>query len=209
MSIDRKKMLRTLKIIFRNLSIGVNMTLNGIYLLFLLILIIAGLGVQWINIALMILTGAFMLIYLLLRLSNKNTTRKIRYLKESYKVIKITAKIVTLITTIYTLFTAFNYVHPLLFILALLGITFLMIRLLVEIIFNLIKRKVESIKDEISYRIKKRRLRKVEMEDADVYPEPTVEVIPKKAARKKSEKKKLDDIVIPIEESVLSDVEDL
>ena len=209
MSIDRKKMLRTLKIIFRNLSIGVNMTLNGIYLLFLLILIIAGLGVQWINIALMILTGAFMLIYLLLRLSNKNTTRKIRYLKESYKVIKITAKIVTLITTIYTLFTAFNYVHPLLFILALLGITFLMIRLLVEIIFNLIKRKVESIKDEISYRIKKRRLRKVEMEDADVYPEPTVEVIPKKTARKKSEKKKLDDIVIPIEESVLSDVEDL
>ena len=202
MSIDRKKMLRTLKIIFRNLSIGVNMTLNGIYLLFLLILIIAGLGVQWINIALM-------LIYLLLRLSNKNTTRKIRYLKESYKVIKITAKIVTLITTIYTLFTAFNYVHPLLFILALLGITFLMIRLLVEIIFNLIKRKVESIKDEISYRIKKRRLRKVEMEDADVYPEPTVEVIPKKTARKKSEKKKLDDIVIPIEESVLSDVEDL
>lgn len=209
MSIDRKKMLRTLKIIFRNLSIGVNMTLNGIYLLFLLILIIAGLGVQWINIALMILTSAFMLIYLLLRLSNKNTTRKIRYLKESYKVIKITAKIVTLITTIYTLFTAFNYVHPLLFILALLGITFLMIRLLVEIIFNLIKRKVESIKDEISYRIKKRRLRKVEMEDADVYPEPTVEVIPKKTARKKSEKKKLDDIVIPIEESVLSDVEDL
>ena len=209
MSIDRKKMLRTLKIIFRNLSIGVNMTLNGIYLLFLLILIIAGLGVQWINITLMILTGAFMLIYLLLRLSNKNTTRKIRYLKESYKVIKITAKIVTLITTIYTLFTAFNYVHPLLFILALLGITFLMIRLLVEIIFNLIKRKVESIKDEISYRIKKRRLRKVEMEDADVYPEPTVEVIPKKTARKKSEKKKLDDIVIPIEESVLSDVEDL
>lgn len=209
MSIDRKKMLRTLKIIFRNLSIGVNMTLNGIYLLFLLILIIAGLGVQWINIALMILTGAFMLIYLLLRLSNKNTIRKIRYLKESYKVIKITAKIVTLITTIYTLFTAFNYVHPLLFILALLGITFLMIRLLVEIIFNLIKRKVESIKDEISYRIKKRRLRKVEMEDADVYPEPTVEVIPKKTARKKSEKKKLDDIVIPIEESVLSDVEDL
>lgn len=209
MSIDRKKMLRTLKIIFRNLSIGVNMTLNGIYLLFLLILIIAGLGVQWINIALMILTGAFMLIYLLLRLSNKNTTRKIRYLKESYKVIKITAKIVTLITTIYTLFTAFNYVHPLLFILALLGITFLMIRLLVEIIFNLIKRKVESIKDEISYRIKKRRLRKVKMEDVDVYPEPTVEVIPKKTARKKSEKKKLDDIVIPIEESVLSDVEDL
>ena len=209
MSIDRKKMLRTLKIIFRNLSIGVNMTLNGIYLLFLLILIIAGLGVQWINIALMILTGAFMLIYLLLRLSNKNTTRKIRYLKESYKVIKITAKIVTLITTIYTLFTAFNYVHPLLFILALLGITFLMIRLLVEIIFNLIKRKVESIKDEISYRIKKRRLRKVEMEDVDVYPEPTVEVMPKKTARKKSEKKKLDDIVIPIEESVLSDVEDL
>lgn len=209
MSIDRKKMLRTLKIIFRNLSIGVNMTLNGIYLLFLLILIIAGLGVQWINIALMILTGAFMLIYLLLRLSNKNTTRKIRYLKESYKVIKITAKIVTLITTIYTLYAAFNYVHPLLFILALLGITFLMIRLLVEIIFNLIKRKVESIKDEISYRIKKRRLRKVEMEDADVYPEPTVEVIPKKTARKKSEKKKLDDIVIPIEESVLSDVEDL
>ncbi len=209
MSIDRKKMLRTLKIIFRNLSIGVNMTLNGIYLLFLLILIIAGLGVQWINITLMILTGAFMLIYLLLRLSNKNTTRKIRYLKESYKVIKITAKIVTLITTIYTLYTAFNYVHPLLFILALLGITFLMIRLLVEIIFNLIKRKVESIKDEISYRIKKRRLRKVEMEDADVYPEPTVEVIPKKTARKKSEKKKLDDIVIPIEESVLSDVEDL
>lgn len=209
MSIDRKKMLRTLKIIFRNLSIGVNMTLNGIYLLFLLILITAGLGVQWINIALMILTGAFMLIYLLLRLSNKNTIRKIRYLKESYKVIKITAKIVTLITTIYTLFTAFNYVHPLLFILALLGITFLMIRLLVEIIFNLIKRKVESIKDEISYRIKKRRLRKVEMEDADVYPEPTVEVIPKKTARKKSEKKKLDDIIIPIEESVLSDVEDL
>lgn len=209
MSIDRKKMLRTLKIIFRNLSIGVNMTLNGIYLLFLLILIIAGLGVQWINIALMILTGAFMLIYLLLRLSNKNTIRKIRYLKESYKVIKITAKIVTLITTIYTLFTAFNYVHPLLFILALLGITFLMIRLLVEIIFNLIKRKVESIKDEISYRIKKRRLRKVKMEDADVYPEPTVEVIPKKTARKKSEKKKLDDIIIPIEESVLSDVEDL
>lgn len=209
MSIDRKKMLRTLKIIFRNLSIGVNMTLNGIYLLFLLILITAGLGVQWINIALMILTGAFMLIYLLLRLSNKNTIRKIRYLKESYKVIKITAKIVTLITTIYTLFTAFNYVHPLLFILALLGITFLMIRLLVEIIFNLIKRKVESIKDEISYRIKKRRLRKVKMEDADVYPEPTVEVIPKKTARKKSEKKKLDDIIIPIEESVLSDVEDL
>ena len=81
MSIDRKKMLRTLKIIFRNLSIGVNMTLNGIYLLFLLILIIAGLGVQWINIALMILTGAFMLIYLLLRLSNKNTTRAPNFTK--------------------------------------------------------------------------------------------------------------------------------
>ena len=209
MGLNKKKTLGILKTIFRNLSITVNMTLHGIYLFFLLFLIIAGLGVQWINIALMVLTAAFMLIYLLLRLSKKNTARKIRYLKESYKLIKISAKIVTIITAIYTLFTAFNYVHPIVLILALLGAIFFIIRLLVEIIFDLIKRKVESIKDEISYRIEKRRIRRAEMEDDCDYLEPVVKAAPKRAPRKRSDKRGLDDIVIPVEESLLSDVEDL
>lgn len=208
MDIKHNKFLEVAKKAFRNLAIALNMTVYSIYLVFLLFSIIFGLGVLWINIILMLMTAAFMAVYVFLRLSNKKTGRQISWLKQYYKLFKLVAQITTLLIAIYALLTAIDTVSPVLIIFALVGVIFLILRLLIAIILYFIKKQIDHIKDEIAYRVERRRRRKDE-DNVDDAMKPLPKEQKKKAARRASSNGGLDEIVIPVEECLLLDVEDL
>lgn len=208
MDIKHNKFLEVAKKAFRNLAIALNMTVYSIYLVFLLFSIIFGLGVLWINIILMLMTAAFMTVYVFLRLSNKKTGRQISWLKQYYKLFKLVAQITTLLIAIYALLTAIDTVSPVLIIFALVGVIFLILRLLIAIILYFIKKQIDHIKDEIAYRVERRRRRKDE-DNVDDAMKPLPKEQKKKAARRASSNGGLDEIVIPVEECLLLDVEDL
>lgn len=197
------------KTVFRNLAIAVNMTIYSIYLVFLILSTIFGLGVLWINIILMLMTAAFMGVYVFLRLSDKKTARQISWLKQYYKIFKLVAQITTLLIAIYALLTAIDTVSPILIIFALVGVIFLILRLLIAVILYFIKKQIDHIKDEIAYRVERRRRRKNEEDNVDDAIKPLPKEQKKKAARRASSHNGLDDIVIPVEECLLLDVEDL
>ena len=81
----RGKMFESVRRVFRNLSISVNLTVYAIYLIYLVYSIYADVGIKAVNIALIFVTAAFMIVYLVLRLSRRKSGKQIRQIKHYYK----------------------------------------------------------------------------------------------------------------------------
>lgn len=184
--------------VFRNLSISVNLTIYAIYLIYLLYSISKGVGIKVLNIVLAMVTAAFMVVYLILRLSGKKRGKELKQIKHYYKNFKLVTRATSAIVGVYALLTAVTSVSPLAIIIAFIGVVFLVIRLIVELVLFLIRRRIRKIKGE-----------RQEIYDDRVAQAPTDK---KKRKRKLWELTKkdeeLEDVIVPIDECLLNDIDD-
>lgn len=200
----KKTVVYSISQMFRNLSISVNLTVYTIYLVYLIYSIINDVGIKFLNIALALATAAFIVVYLVLRLSGKKRGKELKQIKRYYKDFKLITRAVSTVTAVYALLTAFTSVSPLAIILAFLGAVFIIIRLIVELVLYLIKRKIRKIKDNITGR-------RAEEEYEDENPDNT-------AAKRRRRRRKiweigkkddnLEDIVVPVDQCLLNDVDE-
>ena len=200
--------IKSISDVFRRLSITVNLTVYSIYLIYLIYSISAGVGLLYVNIALAILTAAFMVVYLVLRLSSKRRGKEIKQIKRYYKRFKLVARAVTSITAVYALFVAIDSVSPFAIILSLLGAIFVIIRLIVELISYFIQRKLRKIKDSIVGRFKRRRDDDIEV----VMPAEDEERQPRRKRKRKENTTIFDEIeekIVPIDDCLLSDIDQI
>ena len=189
--------------VFRNLSISVNLTIYAIYLIYLLYSISKGVGIKVLNIALAMVTAAFMVVYLILRLSGKKRGKELKQIKYYYKSFKLVTRAASAIIGVYALITAVSAVSPLAIIIAFLGAVFLVIRLIVELVLFLIRRKIRKIKGERAERL------------ADEYDDEDIDL---PSDKKKKRKRKLweltkkddelEDVIVPVDQCLLNDIDE-
>lgn len=214
----KSKVIVSISQVFRNLSISVNLTVYAIYLIYLIYSIYADIGIMVINIALAIVTAAFMIVYLVLRLSDKKKGEQLKRIKHYYKNFKLIARTVSALTAVYALATAVSAVSPLAIIISFLGAVFLIIRLIVELLLHFIKKKMRQVKDSIVGRFSKLN---EEDGDEDEYSddEDSAEEEPRHRAKRSGRKvpkyrrtKKSDgdkeDIIIPVDRCLLNDIDE-
>ena len=195
--------------IFRNFSISVNITVYATYLLFLLVCISNKVGLQFVNIILAILTGAFMLAYLYLRLSGKKNKKQIRKIKKYYKNMKLAAKAVVTITALYSLIAATDSGSPLAIIISLIGAVFVVIRIFVELFLYFIKKKIREFKENVKENISRRLGEVEEFQDSfEDIPETRGERMDRRNRSRRAGDGRSDDIIISVEDCMLSDIED-
>ena len=204
------KIWNILKTVFKVVSIILNMLFFSFYLIYLFFAIIFGLGNLWVNIVLAAINLGFMIFYLVLRLSKKMTKRMVKHLKQYYNIFMTVARISTLLTAILALFAAIETVHPILIFLALAGVVFLLLHLLFSIIFNLIGRTLEKIIDGIKKQVIKLynkffKKKKADEGDNEESYENTSKV---NSDKNKSHRDEANDIIIPLEDCLISDAED-
>ena len=204
-------LIKAISDVFRRLSITVNLTVYSIYIIYLLYSLIRGVGYKYINIALIILTAAFMAVYLVLRLSETRKRKEIKQIKQYYKRFKLIARAVSSITAVYALIVSMS-ADPIAIIIAMLGAVFVLIRLVVELISYLIQKKVRKIKENISTRMANRR----EMADIDPADLPYEGERPKRVKRRRRKDStipkfvdELEEKIVPIDECLLSDIEEI
>ena len=196
----KKTVVYSISQVFRNLSISVNLTIYAIYLIYLLYSISNDVGIKAINIALAMVTAAFMVVYLILRLSGKKRGKELKQIKHYYKSFKLVTRAASAIIGVYALFTAVGSVSPLAIIIAFLGAVFLVIRLIVELILFIIRRQIRKIKGE----------------KAERYLEEEEEVAPPTDKKKRKRKlweltkkdEELEDLIVPVDECLLNDIDE-
>ena len=200
--------------LFRNLDVSFNMTVYSIYLIYLIFSILNGVGIQAINIILAVMTAAFMITYLVLRMSGRKKGRQIKRLKRYYRNFKLVAKTVTTLTAVYVLITAIKSVSPFAIIAAFLGLVFLILKIIVEIILHIIRIKVMRVKKRVTDGISRIRSR-FELDGTGEAPEAEDEPAYSRKRRKTAaqrRKEKLsgepEDIFIPVDQCLLYDIED-
>lgn len=186
--------------VFRNLSISVNLTIYAIYLIYLLYSISKGVGIKVLNIVLAMVTAAFMVVYLILRLSGKKRGKELKQIKHYYKNFKLVTRATSAIVGVYALLTAVTSVSPLAIIIAFIGAVFLVIRLIVELILFLIRRQIRKMKGKKA---------EANLDEDEEIVTPTDK---KKRKRKLWELTKkdeeLEDVIVPIDECLLNDIDD-
>ncbi len=194
--------------VLRRLSITFNMTVYSIYLVYLIISIFADIGVKWLNIVLAIMTAAFMVVYIVLRLSSEKRAGEIKKAKRYYKRFKMIARAVSSLTAVYALIVAFDTSSPLapiVLIASLLGAVFVVLRLICELITHLIGKALKKAGAKISDRM---RSKKGEIDVVE--PPRELKSRGKKKARHKQETNLFDDIeekITPESECLLNDFE--
>lgn len=198
--------------LFRNLSIAANLSVYTIYLIYLIYSINAGLGILAINISLAALTAIFMVTYVILRLSDKKKNAEIRKAKKYYKNFKLFTKIITTLTAIYAIFTAINSVSPFAIFTSILGAIFLAIRIIIELVLGAIKRKIQKVKKAIAKRFGRGNKGQTpdvteEMGDADTTYEESDSKKDKKW-KKRNKKRSNEDIVVSIDDCVLTNADE-
>lgn len=201
----QNKVILSISQVFRNLSISVNLTVYAIYLIYLIYSILADVGVKLINIALAIVTAAFMLVYLVLRLSAKKRGKQLKAIKHYYRNFKLVARNVSAVTAIYALITAVEAVSPFAIIVSSLGAVFLIIRIIVELILGFIKRRIRKLRASIAGKGGA----EAESEDYE-YPEEEPKRKKKRSlfASRRKGKDDLEDIIIPVDRCLLNDIDD-
>lgn len=195
--------------VFRSLSLSVNLTIHTLYLIYLIYAIQADIGIQVINIILAIVTALFMIVYFILRLSSKQSKEKIRLVKRYYKNFKLATKIVSSVTAIYAIIVAIDAVNPFGLIISFIGTVFLVIKIMVELVLHYIKKKFGEIKTNIKARFARQNEERKDEEGNirdDFFKDDKRRVHRK---RRKNKINDLDDIIIPVEDCILSDVEDV
>ena len=204
-------LIKAISDVFRRLTITVNLTVYSIYLIYLIYSLARDVGIKAINIALIFITAAFMIVYLVLRLSDTKKRKEIKQIKKYYKRFKLIARAVSSITAVYALIVSMN-ADPFALIVALLGAVFVIIRLVVELISYLVQRKLRKIKEKIMNRKKTRE----ELEDMDPDMLPHEEGREKTVSRRKKRKNEkptiideLEEKIVPIDDCLLSDIEEI
>lgn len=204
-------LIKAISDVFRRLTITVNLTVYSIYLIYLIYSLARDVGIKAINIALIFITAAFMIVYLVLRLSDTKKRKEIKQIKKYYKRFKLIARAVSSITAVYALIVSMS-ADPFALIVALLGAVFVIIRLIVELISYLVQRKLMKIKEKIMNRKKTRE----ELEDIDPDMLPHEEGREKNVRRRKKRKNEkptiideLEEKIVPIDDCLLSDIEEI
>lgn len=197
--------------VFRNLSISVNLTVYSIYFIYLIYSIVSDVGIKLINIALAIVTAAFMGVYLFLRLSSRKTGKELKRIKHYYKNFKLVARTVSALTAVYALVTAVGSVSPIAIILSFLGAVFLVMRLIVELVLGFIKRKIRKLKDNVQNKFKKNN----DGDDDEAEAQNKANAHPKRRKMKRLFKTKknqnddyYEDVLIPVDQCLLNDVDE-
>ena len=195
--------------VFRNLSISVNFTVYSIYLIYLIYSIFADVGIKMVNFALACATAAFMAVYLVLRLSNKKRGRQLKMIKHYYKNFKLVARGMSAIVAIYAIITSVGSVSPMAMIISLLGLVFVIIKLIVELILGFIRKKLRKMTSKAD-------------DDADDGDDDEEEVAPRRRKLTRTERRKrrrnktnkeiidemIEEIIIPVDSCLLSDIDE-
>lgn len=194
--------------VFRNLSITVNLTVYAIYLVYLIYSIYKDVGNLYINIVLAALTGIFMIVYLILRLTADGHKKQVRAAKKYYKRLKLIGRAVISFTAVYSIFTAAKAVSPLALILAVIGAAFILLRLIIEFISFLIGRQVKKLTGSIKDRFARREDEESDGEIDRVPEDDAPKRIPKKKSKKADKASdKPEDIILDSDECVISDLD--
>lgn len=151
----------------RGVSISITLTVHLLYIGYLAYALMQDIGIRIINIALMIGTAVFLLVYLFLQLVGENRKGKLKSTKRFYKRFKLLTKVFSTATAVYSLVTAAKSVSPFAMILSILGAVFLGIRVIVELLSSLISRKVKKVKENRLSRREEKKLQK-KIEDLEV-----------------------------------------
>ena len=181
------------------LSILSTLTINLIYIGYLAYSLMNDVGIKVVNIALIIGTSVFLLVYLFLQLVGQKQKGQLKSTKRTYKRFKLITKVFTTGTALYSLVTAASSANMVATVITAVGAGFLVLRIIVEIITELIRRKAKKMKEEF---IAKREMKKAE------------KLIPKRREAKRAKAMKPAKIPEPIVDPVAEDtceisVEDL
>ena len=141
----------------KRLSIISTLTIHLLYIGYLAYSLINDVGIKIVNLALIIGTAVFLVVYLFLQLIGQKS--QIKSSKRTYKRFKLITKVFTTATAIYSLITAASSTNIIATIITAVGAGFLALRVLVEIIVALIKRKAKRFKEDF---IAKRESKKME-----------------------------------------------
>ncbi len=208
---QKKSVIYSISQVFRNLSISMTLTVYAIYLIYLIYSITHDIGIKILNIALALVTAAFMVVYLVLRLSGKKRGKELRQIKHYYKNFKLLARTTSAIIAIYALLTAIGSVSPLAIIIAFLGAVFLVFRIIVELILLFIRKKFQKIKANIT--AKRSDETEIDDVDEDNGEDKTAEQKPARRKRKRriweigKKDEHLEDIVVPVDQCLLNDLD--
>ena len=143
----------------KNLSIISTLTINLIYIGYLTYSLMNDVGIRIVNISLIIGTAVFLLAYLFLQLVGQKQKDRLKSTKRTYKRFKLITKVFTTGTALYSLVTAASSANMVATVITAVGAGFLVLRIIVEIIGELIRRKAKKMKEEF---IAKRESKKME-----------------------------------------------
>ena len=146
MSFERKSAGQALSDRVRNLSIKFTLTVNLLYLGYLIYAISVGSGIRWINIALAIATVLFTLTNIAFRLMGKGGKRGAKASKRWYKRFKLVTKLFSIIAAGYGITTALASPSLINVILSYFTAVIWCVQVLLEILVSAIDRKIEAVR---------------------------------------------------------------
>lgn len=152
----------------RNISTTFNLLVYLMYIAYLGYALDSGIGIKEINIALIIGTAIFLIIYLALRLVGSKAKKGLKATKKFYKRFKLFTKIFSVGTSLYAVISAQGAVSPVARILAYLGAALLVLRIITELITSAIERGARRIKEKIKSGSEARRERRSKINTDDI-----------------------------------------
>ena len=173
----KNELLRQIK----KLSITFTLLINLGYIGYLSYSLTKDAGNKIINIALIVGTAVFLLAYLFIQLIGQKKKGQLKSTKRAYKRFKMVTKVFTTATALYSLSLAADSSSKIALILTSIGAAFLCLKIIVEIISELIKRKVKKVKEEIAEKRQTKKMEAIEKRESKKM---------EKALAKKPEKKK-------------------
>ena len=132
----------------KKLSILSTLTINLIYIGYLTYSLMNDVGIRIVNISLIIGTAVFLLAYLFLQLVGQKQKDRLKSTKRTYKRFKLITKVFTTATAVYSLITAANSTNIVATVITAVGAGFLVLRIIIEIVAELIRRKAKKMKEE-------------------------------------------------------------
>lgn len=144
----------------RNISITFNLAVYLMYIAYLGYALDQGIGIKEVNIALIIGTALFLIIYIALRTVGSGSKKGLKATKKFYKRFKLTTKVFSVGTSLYAVVTAQSAISPIARILAYLGAALLILRLITELITSAAQRSAKRIKKKFKESAEERKERK-------------------------------------------------
>lgn len=143
MSFENKSAGQALSDSVRNLSIKFTLTVNLLYLGYLIYAISVGSGIRWINISLAVATVLFTLVNIAFRLKGKGGKRGAKVSKRLYKRFKLVTKLFSIIAAGYGITTALASPSLITVVLSYFTAAIWCMQVLLEIVVSAIDRKIE------------------------------------------------------------------